>query len=469
MDESFQTYSASSPYFLHQSNGDILPATRISQPYTHEPRQYASPYPPLQPDAGENEQSRPAESIPPGLPDQQPDVSRHRERRAPLACENCRALKSRCVIDPGNTDCKRCIKANRECRKPQSNRRRAEKMERKKESPERASHKIAELEGHSQILTRELATVRNEAFNGSDERVSCDGKGETPSGTYSSSGPRTVPFIPSLYDETTIRPPYYARIYDGQSSLTLSDAFSSSPISTRQKRMSSHDAHANTWQAHVAPTMARHTAQRSADRRSMPVAAQRLVIPPDIRETGIAPYRHGHADVLGRYFPDAADSDSVFYHYARWMAPQMPIVVFPEYTDPEEINATKPTLFLAILSVAAPIEVQIPLSAEVLHILGDMIIVNNEKSLELIQALQVITLWHFPPFGRDALCDQYCSMAITMLQYLGMSTPSEDNTHWSSWSAKHPGIAGEGARAYVGCFIIDSMYVSTLCDGCLLS
>lgn len=456
MDESFQTCSASSPYFLHQSSRDNLLATRISQSYTHEERQYASPYPSLPPDAGENEQLRPAEPIP---PDQQPDVSRHRQRRASLACENCRAFKSRCVIDPGNTDCNRCIKASRECHMPQSHRRRAEKKERKQES-----HKIAELEGHIQSLTRELATVRNETFNGSDERAGYDGKGQTPPEMYSSSSPRTVPFIPSLYDQTTMRPPDYPRRYDEQSSLTPSDVFSSSPFSTGQKRMSSHDAPADTWQAHLAPNMARHTAQRSADRRSTPVAAQHLVIPPDVRDTGIAPYRHGRADVLERYFPNAADSDSVFYHYVRWMAPQMPIVVFPEYTHAEEINATKPTLFLAILSVAAPVEVQIPLSTEVLHILGDMIIVNNEKSLELIQALQVITLWHFPPFGRDALCDQYCSMATTMLQYLGMSTPSEDDSHWSSWSAKHPGIAGEGARAYIGCFIIDSMYVSTLCD-----
>lgn len=311
---------------------------------------------------------------------------------------------------------------------------------------------------------------RNEAFHWNDERVTHEG-GKTALGTNSSSSRRTLPFIPPLHEEraTLLRP--HGRDHDGQSSLTVLNS-SGFPAFTGKKRMSSYDEHVNTWQAHTAPNRARHTVQHPADRISMAeaaIAAQHLVMPPEIRDTGIACFRHRHADVLEHYFPDAADSNRIFYHYASSMAPQMPIVVFPEITDPEEINATKPTLFLAILSVAAPLDVQIPLSTEFLQILGDLIIVNNEKSLELIQALQVVTLWHFPPFGRDARCDQYCSMASTMLQYLGMNTPSEDKAHWSSWSARHPGISGEGARAYLGCFIIDSMYVSSSRDGRLLS
>lgn len=153
MAESFQTSSAASPYLLHQSTGDISPTTRFSQPYTHQLPQYTTPYPSLQPNAGENEQSQPAVSIPPPLPlpDQQPAVSQRRERRASLACENCRVFKTRCVIDPGDSDCKRCTKANRECRMPQTNRKNSKKREKQRESPERASHKIAELEGQLQI------------------------------------------------------------------------------------------------------------------------------------------------------------------------------------------------------------------------------------------------------------------------------------------------------------------------------
>lgn len=176
------------------------------------------------------------------------------------------------------------------------------------------------------------------------------------------------------------------------------------------------------------------------------------------------PYQHGAvrsppglADIVERYMPNAAEASRAFHYFVKAMIPQMPIIAFPENVKPDFIRVTKPTLFLAILSVATSGGVQLQLSTELLRILGERIIVNNEVSLELMQALQILILWCWPASGKAVCYDQYCSMACTMAITLGMGTPTNDSQHWSTWSAKHPEISIEGIRAYLGCFILDNM------------
>ena len=376
------------------------------------------------------------------LPSQQANTPQRRETRRSVACQRCRDLKVRCDVVPGNPNCRRCLKRNRTCEMIEPKRKRAKKTE-------KAEQKISDLESRIHSLTQELAVAKAEILNG-------DGHSTFASNDLSHSTKFTHTPFPGY--QAPIQYLNHARDPHGLYNLRASHAFEDhGTLSHKRMAFSYANQSPNTYQPLVPAEVVPYSAgQMDVNPYTMTVATPAA---PDLRQTGNSVPIPGYADIQKRYIPDEVEVYKIFDHFARSMAPQIPIIVFPEYTHPVEIIATRPTLFLAILSIAAPLEIQAPLSSEVLRILGHSIIVDQEASLELIQALQVIIMWFWPIGGRDARCSQYCSIACTMAISLGMNTPSGNEEHWSLWSAKHPGESEEGARAYVGCFILGSMYV----------
>jgi hypothetical protein len=70
------------------------------------------------------------------------------DAKRPRACDSCRGLKVKCVIDPSSTDpCKRCAKAGRQCVVTPPTRKRQKK----------ADSRVAELERKLDALTATLA------------------------------------------------------------------------------------------------------------------------------------------------------------------------------------------------------------------------------------------------------------------------------------------------------------------------
>jgi len=107
-----------------------------------------------------------------------------------------------------------------------------------------------------------------------------------------------------------------------------------------------------------------------------------------------------YADVIDRGVITADTATRLFNRYVDDMAPHMPAVVFSRGTTAADIRKSKPTLFLAILSAGASTdhpEVQKMFTKEVMQIYADRIVCRGEKSLELIQALLVSTIWYWPP------------------------------------------------------------------------
>ena len=386
-----------------------------------------------------------AQLEPPGsfLPSQQANTPQHRETRRAVACQRCRDLKVRCDVAEGQVNCKRCLQRNRTCEMIEPKKKRAKKTD-------KAEEKFSELENRIQRLTQELSDAKAEILNANGpSNLGSDSL--SPSTTFTD----TAAF-PSY--QAPIQYPDYARRPYALYNFRAPHAFEDQDTSSRKRMRLSYESHPpSTYQPPVPADVARYSVgQMDADPRMMTVATSTA---PGPRQTGNSDPIPGCADVLKRYIPDAAEAYRIYYRFASSMAPQIPIMVFPEYIHPANIFVTKPTLFLAIVSIAAPLEIQAPLFSEVLRILGHLIIVNQETSLELIQALQVLIVWFWPTDGRDARCSQYCSIACTMAISLGMNIPSGKEEHWSLWSAKNPGESGEGARAFVGCFILSSMYV----------
>lgn len=136
------------------------------------------------------------------------------------------------------------------------------------------------------------------------------------------------------------------------------------------------------------------------------------------------PRTHEYADVIDRGLLTAEMASNMFDCYVEKMAPHFPAVVFPAGTAAAEIRKTKPTLFLAILSAASGSnhpELQRILTKEVMAIYAERIIVSGEKTLELIQALHISTLWYWPPEHFEELkFYQLIHIAAVMAIDIGM-------------------------------------------------
>jgi hypothetical protein len=107
------------------------------------------------------------------------------------------------------------------------------------------------------------------------------------------------------------------------------------------------------------------------------------------------------------------------------MAVEMPMVVFPPGTTMGDVRRGKPTLFLTILAAAIGKfnkEAQLTLLTESYKMIADRVVVKGEKSLELIQALLVSTIWYLPPDNLEELkFYQLIHMAVVLAMDIGLN------------------------------------------------
>lgn len=73
------------------------------------------------------------------------------ESKRPRACEACRGLKVRCEFDRGSRECRKCVKAGRQCQLTQPSKKRQKKSD----------TKVAELEKTLEDLRSELVAKGN--------------------------------------------------------------------------------------------------------------------------------------------------------------------------------------------------------------------------------------------------------------------------------------------------------------------
>jgi hypothetical protein len=108
---------------------------------------------------------------------------------------------------------------------------------------------------------------------------------------------------------------------------------------------------------------------------------------------------HGFTDMIDRGILTMDRANELFIRYTEMMVPHLPGVVFPAGTTAAQIRRAKPVLFLAIMAVSSSElpSTQRTLTKDLMQILAEKIIVVGEKSLELVQALQVAVMWYWPP------------------------------------------------------------------------
>lgn len=175
---------------------------------------------------------------------------------------------------------------------------------------------------------------------------------------------------------------------------------------------------------------------------------------------------HEYADVVDRKILDATLATELFEHYTRNMAKHMPLVVFAVDTPAGAIRKHRPILFLAILSVASGQEhpdIQRILAKEIMRTFADRIVYRGEKSLELIQALQVLTIWYWPEENRDAQTYQLIHMAAVMAIDLGLGRRAKGSRepYHAIWkdqprqkSSAQASETLEIRRTWLGCYLL---------------
>lgn len=148
----------------------------------------------------------------------------------------------------------------------------------------------------------------------------------------------------------------------------------------------------------------------------------------------------------------------VFNRYVNTFVPTCPMVVFPPGTTAEATRKTKPLLFLFILSVASSpyctVSKQKQLTDEARRFLAESTIHQGEKSLELVQALQVSSLWYRAPdhYNQGNLY-QLVQMATSLAMGLRV-----DKSHMLKACGRELGDWGraEAHRAWLGCFFVSA-------------
>ncbi|KAK4694414.1 hypothetical protein P7C71_g3160, partial [Lecanoromycetidae sp. Uapishka_2] len=348
------------------------------------------------------------------------------DSKRPRACEACRGLKVRCEPDPGNGPCKRCAKANRHCVITPPSRKRQKKTD----------SRVAELERKIDGLTAVLQATKAGNLSVSDDGIYGTGDKSHISGTDSTPQHQTSPY--SVFDGTNRKRPVSRYQQDDYGGILTGIAAAAS------------GQHAPNIAPNMVPT------------RPAQVAKMQDLEPPRFGP----PTSYESADVIHRGILRMEIAKDLFDHYNQNMVPQMPLVPFPSDTTAETIRNTKPILFLAIMSVASGQDypqIQATLKQEIKRVLADKVIVSGEKSVELVQALQVITIWYWPEANGDSQYFQLAHLSAVMAMDLSIDRKPRMALR-KSQLIEIPGLkatpldteAIECRRAWLGCYLLSS-------------
>ncbi|KAH0613496.1 uncharacterized protein H6S33_005382 [Morchella sextelata] len=264
------------------------------------------------------------------------------DQKRPRACESCRGLKVRCEPSEANpfATCKRCAKANRECIFTAPSRKRQKKSD----------SKVAELEKKIDALTASLNATRARQARGIDE----DDEEE--------------------YGD------------DGDTPGTVDAEFS--PISRPPKRLRHEDPHQILGDGNFKGTS------------SLALKGGKIPTTSYLRPTDEDMAKYVFIDVVDRGILSMETATKIFNHYVEDMVPHLPAVVFPPDTTAEDIRWEKPTLFLAILAAASGVSdpaLHKTLYNEISRAFAERVMINGEKSLELVQSLTLCSMWYYTP------------------------------------------------------------------------
>lgn len=339
--------------------------------------------------------------------------------KRPRACEACRGLKVKCEPEPSDVDgpCKRCRKANRPCVITQPTRKRQKKTD----------SRVAELEKKIDALTASL---------------------------HASRGAGPAPGQPSPPDQNGFNNVQ-------QQIANLSREWNQAQAPSHEPPVQ-YSPEQEKQQAYMPPAvMAGHKRKHSEPPETSA---------DDMKSWAPPPPRHEYtSDIIDRGLMTMQQANDCFARYTDHMAKHLPAVVFPPGTTAAEVRKTKPTLFLAVMAAASSdvSHIQRQLVKELVQIFADKIVVYGEKSLELVQALQVGVIWYQPPDHFEELkFYQLVHMGAVMAIDIGLGRRRSSNKQrlipytWKDHPMRKSPLPDpasiEARRAWLACYFLAS-------------
>lgn len=145
-------------------------------------------------------------------------------------------------------------------------------------------------------------------------------------------------------------------------------------------------------------------------------------------------------DVVQRGLLTMDVANSLYRDYVTILAPRYPLVVLPTSYSAAQCREEKPLLFLAIIAAAAGRSnpyLYSTLNAEVMQEHTCRIVLGNEKSVEMVQAMIVTVVWYHPPDKfSQAKFFELIHMAATVAMDIGLAdSPSDDKIVLSTRTA----------------------------------
>lgn len=305
--------------------------------------------------------------------------------KRPRACEACRQLKVKCEPDDNHPtgSCKRCAKANRQCIVTAPSRKRQKKTD----------SRVAELEKKIDALTATLA-----ARGGTDPDLTVD-----PNIAQAQQTPVPRPSVP-FGDQWPIPPPAAH-----QSPQTMNQG-------VKRKITNEYDYFGGELHKAATPTF-KPVAPAPAPQYQP--AYQDPIKPKPEPDVEWATF-----DAVERGLVDLGTARKCFERYMAEMCEHLPLVVFPPGTTADDVRKTKPMLFATVLAVASGSirpDLQPRLINEVTKVMADRVMFRGEKSLEMVQAMQVMTCFYQPPEKYEELnFNQLIHVAAVMAMDIGM-------------------------------------------------
>ncbi|KAH7092471.1 hypothetical protein FB567DRAFT_517257 [Paraphoma chrysanthemicola] len=352
--------------------------------------------------------------------------------KRPRACDSCRGLKVRCDQERPDVSCKRCAKAGRPCITTPPTRKRQKK----------ADSRVAELERKIDALTATLHAHKS----GAPESRHHGGLPQHESNNAGLSMPEGSFRMGTLSHDWGNAPP--TRYPDVPPGYGPAQTFQQGPDPKRRKL----DSNSHATIPEDMDAIHRDLAEHPEMKRN---------------ETSRIQSDHSHIGPLidKLMTPDVAER--VFMRYVNEICPHFPGVPFPAGTTAREIREKKPLLFLSILAgsshgSAEPLvsqDVQRELTKLLKDQLADIIWRNGEKSLEIVQALQVAVLWYRPPLHfeqHNFYMMVNCAAVMALDLGLGRkATPNVMKLSIGPFRRYHPNSSSiEARRTFLLCYYL---------------
>ncbi|KAF2875921.1 hypothetical protein BDV95DRAFT_285689 [Massariosphaeria phaeospora] len=300
--------------------------------------------------------------------------------KRPRACDSCRGLKVRCDQERLDQACKRCAKANRTCITTPPTRKRQKK----------ADSRVAELERKIDALTATLHAQKG-------PQPQLDHRGgisqyESPTATTMATiaRPEGAYRFGTVSHEWSTPPQSQSQYADAPPGYSPAQNIHRGPEPKRRKLASGN--------GHTIP-------------EHMDAIHRDLVEHPEMKRANkkVIPADHSYINALIDNLMSPEVAERIFHRYVNEICPHFPAVPLTPGTTALEVREKKPLLFLAILAGSShggseqlvSQEVQRELSKVLKDQFADIIWRNGEKSLEIVQALQLGVLWYRPPLHYE--------------------------------------------------------------------